>query len=44
VQTVFERGTHQSVFCAGIVFEAVDSSQAHLMPHALAYRLTSPDA
>lgn len=42
--SVYERGTHQLAFCAGIVFEAMESSQAHMMPHALAYRLTNPEA
>jgi hypothetical protein len=37
---VYERGTHQLVFCAAIVFEAMVEN----MPQALVYRLTSPDA
>jgi len=43
--SITDRGTQQPVFCAGIIFEAVDSPHGHraALPHALAYRLVSPD-
>lgn len=43
LQTIYDRATLQPIFCAGIVFEAMDGPQGPGLPHALAYRLVSPE-